>query len=163
MKKIIVYLVLILVLLSVSVSAEEQSESGIALKIGETKAFVNGEYKTLDVPAEIINKRTFVPLRFCSEALGADVKYFDETRTAVIKKGNITLELTLEKYVYKINGELFESDALPILKNDRILVPVRVVSESLGTEVGWYEDTQIVTIGVLDNETAFAEYLKSLF
>lgn len=163
MKKAIICLALIICVLTTAVSAQELIKTGVVIKIGHNTAVVNGEYKTLDVPAEIISGRTFVPLRFCTEALGASVNYIDASKTAVIKKDDITLELMLDKSVYKVNGELFESDVPPVLKNDRILVPVRVVSESLKTEVNWIEDAQIVTLGVLDNKTAVDGYLKNLF
>ncbi|MDQ7789176.1 MAG: copper amine oxidase N-terminal domain-containing protein [Clostridia bacterium] len=43
----------------------------IILTIGSDKATVNGVQKALDCPAEIVSARTFVPLRFVGEMLGA--------------------------------------------------------------------------------------------
>jgi hypothetical protein len=56
----------------------------IMLQIGEANAFVNGDLKPLDQPATIVGGRTLVPLRFVAEALGADVNWDGETRTATI-------------------------------------------------------------------------------
>ena len=66
----------------------------VKLKIGSNEAYVDEHKKTLDVPAEIINSRTMVPVRFVSEAFGSDVKWDDATRTVAItdngtKKGNL--------------------------------------------------------------------------
>ncbi len=66
----------------------------VKLKIGSQEAYVDEHKKTLDVPAEIINSRTMVPVRFVSEAFGSDVKWDDATRTVIIedngtKKGNL--------------------------------------------------------------------------
>jgi hypothetical protein len=47
----------------------------ILLKIGESKATMNGKGITLDTKAVVKKGRTFVPLRFVSEALGATVKW----------------------------------------------------------------------------------------
>lgn len=47
----------------------------IRLRIGDRRARVNGEWQELDVPARIVNGSTMVPLRFLSEALGADVNW----------------------------------------------------------------------------------------
>jgi hypothetical protein len=47
----------------------------IRLRIGERTAFVNGRPTMLDVPATIYRGTTMVPLRFMSEALGADVEW----------------------------------------------------------------------------------------
>ncbi|TWI57986.1 stalk domain-containing protein [Halalkalibacter nanhaiisediminis] len=56
----------------------------VKLVIGVKQAFVNGQQVSLDVPAEIIDGRTVVPLRFLSEAFGANVQWEAETRSVVI-------------------------------------------------------------------------------
>jgi hypothetical protein len=59
----------------------------VQLSIGDPRATVNGRTVLLDVPAMILNGSTMVPLRFVSEALGADVKWFDATQTVSITTG----------------------------------------------------------------------------
>lgn len=54
------------------------------LRIGSTQATVNGQSSTLDVPAQARLGRTFVPLRFVSESLGATVNYDSARRTVTI-------------------------------------------------------------------------------
>lgn len=44
-------------------------------------AYKNGKTISLDVPAKIVSSRTFVPLRFVSEALGGTVVWEDKTVT----------------------------------------------------------------------------------
>lgn len=61
-----------------------KDETTIIVKIGETQATVNGGEKTLDVPAQIINNRTLVPVRFISESLGADVDWVIKSQTVMI-------------------------------------------------------------------------------
>ena len=56
----------------------------IELPIGSTTAKVGGKGKTLDQPAVLKDGRTLVPLRFVSEALGAQVKWDDATQTVSI-------------------------------------------------------------------------------
>jgi len=56
----------------------------VQLSIGGPRATVNGQTVLLDVPAMILNGSTMVPLRFISEALGADVKWFEATQTVFI-------------------------------------------------------------------------------
>lgn len=53
----------------------------IWLKIGSTTTKVNGKPVQVAVPPEIVNGNTLVPLRFISEALGADVKWTGATYT----------------------------------------------------------------------------------
>ncbi len=47
----------------------------IQMKVGDTRAYVNGKVFTMDVPPVIRDSRTFVPLRFVSEKLGAKVEW----------------------------------------------------------------------------------------
>ena len=61
-------------------------DNEIVLKIGETTAYVNGEVYELDVPANVIEGRTMVPIRFVSEAIGAVVDWDGETKTVIIFK-----------------------------------------------------------------------------
>lgn len=50
-----------------------------------------------------------------------------------------------EIYIY-VDGKRVTTDAAPIIKNGRTLVPVRVISESLGAEVDWNADIREVNI-----------------
>jgi phosphate transport system substrate-binding protein len=52
-----------------------KGDTTISLVIGSNKAYVGESEKTLDVPARIAGGRTFVPVRFVSEALGAEVEW----------------------------------------------------------------------------------------
>jgi hypothetical protein len=54
------------------------------LAVGSVHANVNGRAVDLDVPAQERAQRTLVPLRFVSEALGADVKWREAERTVLI-------------------------------------------------------------------------------
>lgn len=58
----------------------------IIIYIGEDYAKVNGEDVKLDAPAFIENDRTYTPIRFISEKLGASVEWDDENKTVTIVK-----------------------------------------------------------------------------
>lgn len=45
-----------------------------------------------------------------------------------------------------IDGKTVQSDVAPVVQNNRTLVPVRVITESLGAQVGWDANTQTVTV-----------------
>ena len=45
-----------------------------------------------------------------------------------------------------MNNEGIEFDVLPIKQNDRVLVPVRAIAESLGAKVLWKNDTKTATV-----------------
>ena len=61
-----------------------RGEDVVSVQIGHTTAYINGEEKTLDVPAQIINNRTMVPARFVSEALGCKVTWYGKSKTAAV-------------------------------------------------------------------------------
>ncbi len=54
------------------------------ITIGQNHAIVNGKTISLDAPAVIMNNRTMVPLRFISEAFGADVDWIAERNLVVV-------------------------------------------------------------------------------
>ncbi len=64
------------------------SRDGIEVRIpiGSTTPTINGKPTTIQVPAQLINNRTYIPLRFVGEALGDDVKWEGETRSVIITK-----------------------------------------------------------------------------
>ncbi len=57
----------------------------VSFTAGSDKALINGKSVTManGVKAEIVNSRMFVPFRALGEALGADVSWIAETKTAV--------------------------------------------------------------------------------
>lgn len=57
----------------------------VIVVIGSKTAYVNGKMTAIDVPAETKGGRTFIPLRFASEALGAGVNYETETQTVTVR------------------------------------------------------------------------------
>lgn len=56
----------------------------IVLTVGDKAAYVNNKKFMLDVPAEIINGRTFVPARFAAESFGLNVDWDSSTRMVFI-------------------------------------------------------------------------------
>jgi len=69
-----------------------KGNTDVRVRIGSHIAEVNGERQQLDVPPELINGTTLVPLRFVSESLGAKVDWNNETRLVNITTGAIVAE-----------------------------------------------------------------------
>ena len=59
---------------------------------------------------------------------------------------DISLILRIDEKPYMLNGVEKLSDAGPIIKNSRAFVPIRLVAEEFGAEVGWDNATRTVTI-----------------
>ena len=68
----------------ISIKNDEATQNVVVLQIGNTSAFVNSESVALDVPAKVINDRTFVPLRFVMESLNANVDWDPDTFTVTV-------------------------------------------------------------------------------
>jgi hypothetical protein len=62
----------------------QRGDTGVALRIGAPQAMVNGQPAPMDVPAMLVGGRTMVPLRFVSQALGAQVFWNAATATVAI-------------------------------------------------------------------------------
>ncbi len=60
----------------------------VSITIGERQAMLNGKAVELDVPAFIEKGRTYLPVRFVAESLGAAVNWDGSTATATISKEN---------------------------------------------------------------------------
>jgi hypothetical protein len=61
-----------------------KSHVDVRLTIGQTTASVDSQPVQMDVPAQIVNGSTMVPLRFVSESLGADVHWDSSNYTVNI-------------------------------------------------------------------------------
>lgn len=67
------FVILIIVLFCIPDASGISDKVIVNMQIGNNVAFVNGQSVSLDVPPQIINGRTLVPIRFVSENLGAEV------------------------------------------------------------------------------------------
>jgi len=56
-----------------------------------------------------------------------------------------------------LNGAELEFDAPPVIRNNRVLVPMRAIFEALGADVYWNEDFQLV--GVVKNEVKILAWI----
>jgi alpha-tubulin suppressor-like RCC1 family protein len=53
----------------------------VSLTIGDETAYINGSAVILEQPAQIVNERTLVPIRFISESFNAEVIWDGSTKT----------------------------------------------------------------------------------
>jgi hypothetical protein len=61
-----------------------RGDSDVRLHIGDKYATVDGKELTMDVPAQIIDGATYVPIRFLSESLGAQVRWREADQLVMI-------------------------------------------------------------------------------
>ena len=65
----------------------------------------------------------------------------DSTKQTVVK-------MQIDSKNLSVNGVVSEKDAAPVIRNDRTLVPIRFITESLGGKVAWNGITKTVTLTI---------------
>lgn len=144
MKRIFMILMAILIMFSAfSVNAYAIVDEN---KVPPLKVQLNGEFLEFDVDPTIINDRTMVPMRAIFEYFGATVEWYGDTRTVKAYKDNDYIKLVIDSDIAYKNGKEFKLDVAPTIIDDRTLVPVRFVGESLGINVDWDNDTRTVIL-----------------
>jgi hypothetical protein len=104
---------------------------------------VNGYSIVMDeAPAYIDSdsQLTYVPLRFVSEALGAEIGYTslaNPISAAIEKPKYHEVKVLLNDKKAEIDGKVKEIEGAPVLQNGRTMVPLRIISEGLGADVKW--------------------------
>ncbi len=88
----------------------------------------------------------YLPLRSMFEQMGATVSYDPSSQTATVTKPGATINVTVGKPEVIINGESRPLDVPPMIYHGVVLVPVRVISESMGAYVQWVSDRRLVVV-----------------
>lgn len=125
--------------------------------------------KTIDGKEEVVkmeaapfieNDRTMLPLRYVAEAIGAEVKYDKETRTATFTKGDITASIQIDgNKIVLADGKEIVMDTKPVNKNGRIFVSLTNITkvfnltngntdDKVEQDIEWDKETRTVTINV---------------
>ena len=107
---------------------------------------LDGEPVSFDAQPEILAGTTFVPLRSIFEQLGAEVEWNQQRQEALLTSGREEICLKVGSKVAIRNTEVSSLIDAPYLKEDRVMVPLRYLSESLGYDVTWNPETRTAEI-----------------
>ena len=97
---------------------------------------------------------TLVPLRSMFEQMGATVTYTAATRTVDVSKPGVDVQVTVGKNEVTLNGETRPLDVPPEIYEGAVVVPARVISESLGAYVQWVPQKRLVAVRFLSARPA---------
>lgn len=122
----------------------ELPRSQVLLTIDKPKIQVNGSPMTVDQAPVIVDGNTLVPIRFVVEALGGKVDWKDAERRITIIRGQSMMEFRLGQKDYLADGVRKTAEVSPELRNERTMVPLRVLTEYLGWKVTWDDKTRTV-------------------
>ncbi len=134
--RILSFILVFMIILSTTIYAINISIDGNNVSFTEQSGapFVDG------------NNRTQVPLRVTMESFGAKVGWNNESRTAIVSKDDITVEIPVgQSYIIK-NGQKIKNDTAAIIKDGKTYLPIRAVLEAFGATIGWDNATKTVTV-----------------
>jgi len=120
----------------------------VALCIGKTNAVVEGELQKIDstnprVVPFVNSGRTFVPVRFVSEGLGATVKWDKTTQTVTVTSDSTTIKLTIGKKVMYVDDDKVQMDVAAITSNGRTFIPIKYIADALDNNI-FYDDGLVI-------------------
>ena len=123
----------------------------LKLQIGNKNMYVNDEQVEIDVSPTIVEGRTYLPIRWVAEPLGAEVGWDGNERKVTITFKDTTIELWIGKNIAKVNGVDTPIDpdnpkVVPMIISGRTMLPIRFVAENLGCKVDWDGATKTITI-----------------
>ena len=94
----------------------------------------------------IENGRTMVPLRAVFEVLNCNVKWEESSKSAVVEYGSTKIIIPANSTTAYINGKANSLDVPAKLVNERIMIPLRFVSEAIEKTVIWNDTDKTVLI-----------------
>jgi hypothetical protein len=97
--------------------------------------------------------RTYVPIRFISEALGAIIYWFESEQEITITKNGKTISFNIGSSIVDVDGTTKTIDAPPKLINGRTMVPLRFFSQVLGQQVNWITTDNGNKVEIVSNDS----------
>ena len=113
---------------------------------------INGVKIEYDVPAQIIDSRTMVPMRKTFDMLGARVDWNAEMRLAIAtyKTSIVVIGIDADSFTVTdvVSGTVkeYSLDVPAQIVDGRTLIPLRAVSQALGKTVAWDGSTSTALI-----------------
>ncbi len=127
--------------------------SGTVLKyfIGSTEYTVNGANNTMDTAPMIHEGRTFMPIRFVTDNIGAQTQWQAADQTVTITQGDKTIRLMIGSSNASVNNasvpvDSSNQDVRPFIHNGRTMMPLRFIAENLDCTVEWDPGPRMVTV-----------------
>lgn len=95
--------------------------------------------------------RTMVPIRTIAEMLNCNVTWDGEHNRVVIQSDKMAMVLWIDNQIFWVNGTYYKMDVAPYILNDRIMVPLRFISEAFGYTVT-FDSSGIVDVVSLSSK-----------
>lgn len=122
-----------------------------ARKEGEpVSVVVNGTQVSSPYPTKVINGRTYLVLRDITNAVGADLKWDNTTKSAIVTLNDRAVKFTVGANSYSVNGQSYSLDApvfnATIGKENKTYLPVAALSAGLDLFVQYRSELKTVFV-----------------
>jgi|GEM_PF-1691000 len=94
----------------------------------------------------IVNGTSYLYIRDLAAALGAEVEWDDANKAAIYKKKDKTITFYTNRAAYAVNGIEYATESPAQLIQETTMIPVRLLSQTLGAKVDYVDSTRTVVI-----------------
>lgn len=115
--------------------------------MNDISVYIDGEHQAYTQPPVLENGTTLVPMRAIFEKLGATIVWNSKNKVVTAKKGETEIKLTIDSKVATVNNKSIPLAQPAKVMNGSTMVPLRFVSEALGANIIWFQDTSTIYIG----------------
>lgn len=126
----------------------------IEYNLSAISLYVNNEkIETKDMNPIQLDGRVLVPTREVFEAMGANVVWDNGLKKVTVKYKSKTISLTINQTEAMIDGIPVSMDVPGKIVNNKVMIPIRFVSEAMGLTVKWDEKNRAVWISEPESST----------
>ena len=112
----------------------------------EIKVYVNGIQVQFDVPPQVINDRTFVPMRAIFEAMGMIVSWDELSQSIHAYTSDHDFIIPIGNNTIQIDNREVNIDVPAQIVDDRTLIPIRIISDNFRSLITWTDEEKTVEI-----------------
>ena len=119
----------------------------VSASSNEIRVIIDGQEVNFPAqPPVIVDGRTLVPVRGVFEALGFDVDWNPDTRTAYLTNAYFNVAISIGSPAFTTNGTEHVLDVPAEIIGGSTMLPLRAVLESVGYELEWNEAARTISI-----------------
>lgn len=123
-----------------------QTNPKVKLVLNQQTMWIDGVENQMDSAPTLYQNTTMVPIKFIVQALGGQVWWDQSEKKVSILRGDQYAELWVGKNDFIVNGVRGTATIPPMVEKGRTLVPLRLISETLGWKVIWNQDEKSVML-----------------
>ncbi|MEZ4812893.1 MAG: stalk domain-containing protein [Caldisericia bacterium] len=124
----------------------------ITFQIGSNQCKIEGgDTIEMDCKPTVLQNRTYLPARYVCEPFEGGVLWDETEKKVICILGGTVVEFWIGKPIARVNGKDAQidpnnPDIVPMIIDDRTMVPMRFLAESLGCEVEWVADSKEIIL-----------------